>query len=232
VYPKTHPETDAAGNKGTGFEKRLIPVEWRDGRFSWRLDHPQAIRWSSGTVMRLRAEPDPKDEGGSIMQVETAQVNAQGTEAEVAYFRGRGSEQSVLTLHMPSLAPRDNTWIAVRFEPREPAEDELVVIAVLSGKFVSSLAPSVSLSVGEAACLQVSRSRQVKIIQQAKLEQRDKGWRLSWSPVEDGYNPAEVWVYQTDKVEDRVERLIEIVQGGYPLNPYVMWATQSAIADF
>lgn len=227
-------EPDAGSNKGVQSQRLLIPVSWRDKLLSWDGSGLPEIHWRSGTVMRVRSEPSAETATGSTVRVEVAHFDEHGT-AILAYLRGRGQTQSTLVLSLPTLTPRDNTWVASRFQPRSQGEEELVVVGVLSGKFISGLDNSVRLSAGEAACMLVNaRSQHVKILQRATLERREGQILIKWKPVEDAYEPDEVWLYQTSdaRPESRAEQLHKAIQGGYPLSPYAMWATQRGVFDF
>jgi hypothetical protein len=227
-------EPDAAGNKGVQSQRLLIPVSWRNKLLSWDASGLPEIHWRSGTVMRIRSEPSADTATGSTVRVEVAHFDEHGT-TTVAYLRGRGQTQSTLVLSLPTLTPRDNTWVASRFLSRSQGEEELVVVGVLSGKFISGLDNSVRLNAGEAACMLVNaRSQHVKVLQRATLERREGQILIKWKPVEDAYEPDEVWLYQTSdaRPESRAEQLHKAIQGGYPLSPYAMWATQRGVFDF
>jgi hypothetical protein len=227
-------EPNAASNKGVQSQQLLLPVSWCNKLFSWDTSGLPEIHWRSGTVMRVRSEPSTEAAAGSIVRVEVAHFDEHGT-ATLAYLRGRGQAQSTLVLCLPTFIPRNNTWVALRFQPRSQEEEELVVVGVLSGKFISGLDNSVRLNAGEAACILVNaHSQRVKVLQRATLTQREGQIRIKWKPVEDAYEPDEVWLYHTSdaRPDSRTEQLHKAIQGGYPLSPYAMWATQSGVFDF
>lgn len=233
-------EYSALSNKKQEFTEKLVPVHLRDGVLSVDTSDLPPIQWGSPLVMRVRTEPEANSLEGVLSRVEVAYGDSKKGR-EVVYMRGDNGGVSKLTLTDPAFvaSPGANKWVIAIFEPREKevekAHERLVVIGVLSGKFVSRLDNAFSLQASEAVCLRVDmRANRVAVLQPAKLETGKDRLVMRWQEVEQAYEPSEVWLYRchTSDPKERLDNLFDVVWGSIPLNPCAMWLTQRAAFDF
>lgn len=229
-----------ANDKRRELTEHLVSVRLRDGTFFADIRGLPTTSWRSAQAMRVYTETDADSPHGAINRVEVASIGSTQVR-EVAYTRGDKRRASEISLTDPAfMASRGaNRWIVVVFEPRQEqakgTDEHFIVIGVLSGKFTSRLDNTFSLQAGEAACLRVDRrANRLVVIQPAQLVVSKERIVLHWREVEQAYEPSRIWLYcgNMSDPKERGDNLLESVCGSIALNPYEMWATQTAIFDF
>ncbi len=214
-----------------------LPVRWTDRSFQI----PGApTRWKSGVVMRIWTQADPSgSEWTQQVEYATFESSSEVSAREVIYTRGAGSNHSVLRIRSSevesrtgvTLSPKTNRWIIALFSSRTAErKDSLLVIGVLSGKFVSKDG-SISLNAGQAACLRVSQNNvRAEYVQPVELIARDHECILRWEAVEHGYEPERVQIHDHEQLPDStVGYSFESLKAMFPLSAYDLWANQKVI---
>lgn len=220
--------------------ERLVSVRLRDGNFFADIRGLPTTTWHSAQVMRVYTEIHTDSPHGAVNRVEVASIGSTRVR-EVIYTRGDKRRDSEISLTDAAfmMSHGTNRWIIVVFEPRQEQgkgnDERFIVIGVLSGKFTSRLDNTFSLQAGEAACLRVDgRANQLEVLQPARLVVNKERIMLYWREVEQAYEPRGMWLYccNMSAPKERMDNLLEAVCGSIPLNPYQMWATQTAMFDF
>lgn len=227
-------------DKRREFTEHLVSVHLRDGIFLANIRGLPTTSWHSAQAMRVYTKTDADAPHGVVNRVEVASIGSTQAQ-EVAFTRGdKGRDSEISLTDAAFVASRGaNRWIVVVFEPRQEqakgTDERFIVIGVLSGKFTSRLDNTFSLQAGEAACLRVDRrANRLVVLQPAQLVVSKERIVLYWREVEQAYEPRMMWLYccNISAPKERRDNLLEVVCGSIPLNPYEMWATQTAMFDF
>lgn len=211
----------------------LVPVKLSDNSLQVALSTESG--WDFVCGMRIRTQPNSS---GTVQTQQVESVRVEGGQAHPTvystYKRGAPGGRSLLHLQwktMPEAMPsKAHRWIVVLFHPTEAKAERLLVIGVLSGRFVNRDG-SISLKAGQAACVHIQPNEKSEYLQDAELTVRRDGCVLSWKTIEDGYEPNRVQIHAvgSPRVVDSVEQAIESLQVGLPLCAYEMWAIQSYV---